>query len=408
MSSQIFPALQGISGLEVTRNYAWKTAVQEAVSGKMTALPLRTYPLVRYELVVNLMRNNQTPSELLQLQGLYNSLQGRGDTFLYNDPDFNTVSLMSFATTDGASTSYQITAAYQNIGGPGGAELIQNFNGVPAVFVDRYTGTLQELLTTFSRTNFLLQSQALATTWTANAVTPTNNISVAPDGTTTGTRILETATTAQHGVSQIVTTIPSAAEDIAFSVWVENNLTRNFCALQMTENTGGTVVNQTFNLSTGVVGATSNLGANWSNPRVSIQQSGAYYRISITVKKNNAATSVTFALLVSNADSLATYLGVTADGITAWGAQAEVETTGTGGPTFYLPTTTTVATQTDYSLGPTGIVALNFTPAANWSLSWSGSFYYRCRFEEDEISWQKFMAVGLWTVKKLAFTSVKL
>jgi uncharacterized protein (TIGR02217 family) len=213
VSSLLFPVLAGLDGMSVNRNYVWKTAVQEAISGKMTAVPLRVYPLVHYELVVNLLRNNQTPSELLEIQGLYNAMQGRGDTFLYTDPEFNTIAPAQaaqygvFGTGDGSTLVFQLISTFQNSGGPGAPELIQNLNGTPVLY-------------------------------------------------------------------------------------------------------------------------------------------------------DNGAT-------VSAAN---------------------------------------------YSIGPTGIVTFNpgHAPLAGHTLEWSGSWYYRCRFDEDEVVWSKFMTVGLWMVKKLAFTSVKL
>lgn len=217
MSSLIFPAVAGISGLKVTRNYEWKTAVQEAISGKDTAVSLRQYPLVNYELVVTLLRHNLVPSELLQVQGMYNSLKGRGDTFLYSDPEFNTITPAQiaqygvFGTGDGSTLIFQLLATFQNSGGPGGPELIQNGNP-----------------------------------------------------------------------------------------------------------------------------------ANWST-----------------------------AILYDNG---------------------------------------TPISAANYAIGPTGIVTFGagHAPAAGHTLSWSGSWYYRCRFLEDEIVWEKFMTVGLWMVSKLAFKSKKL
>jgi uncharacterized protein (TIGR02217 family) len=217
MSSLIFPALPGINGVEVTRNYVWKTAVQEAISGKMTAVGLRTYPLVHYELIVNLMRNNIATSELLELQGLYNAMGGRRDSFLYSDPEFNTISpaqastLGVFGTGDGSTLVFQLLATFQNAGGPGAAEIIQNGNPI-----------------------------------------------------------------------------------------------------------------------------------NWSG-----------------------------AVLYDNG---------------------------------------TAISAANYSIGPTGIVTFGagHAPAAAHTLSWSGSWYYRCRFDEDHVVWTKFMTVGLWMLKKLSYTSVKL
>jgi len=46
------------------------------------------------------------------------------------------------------------------------------------------------LLLEGSRTNTLLQSQALATTWVPNLLTPTNNVALAPDSTPTATGLV--------------------------------------------------------------------------------------------------------------------------------------------------------------------------------------------------------------------------
>jgi uncharacterized protein (TIGR02217 family) len=163
MSSLLFPTLPGI-GFDVTRNYVWKTAVQEAISGKMTAVPLRTYPLVRYELIVNLLRHFLVPSELLAIQGLYNALQGRGDTFLYTDPDFNTISPAQaaqygvFGTGDGSTLIFQLLATFQNSGGPGAPEIIQNGN--PGNWS---TAVLYDNGTTISAANYAIGATGIVT-----------------------------------------------------------------------------------------------------------------------------------------------------------------------------------------------------------------------------------------------------
>ena len=64
----------------------------------------------------------------------------------------------------------------------------------------------------------------------------------------------------------------------------------------------------------------------------------------------------------------------------------------------------------NYSIGATGIVTFGagHAPASGHTLTWSGSWYYRCRFDEDEMVFIKFMTIGYWAVKKLSFSSVKL
>ena len=139
MSSQVYPALPGQS-IEVSRAYIWKTGYQEALSGKQSTIAYRQYPLVQYKLTYNVMRDAISPSEIKNIVGLYNQMQGRWDTFLFTDPDFNTITAANsaqygkFGTGDGSTLIFQLVAWYQNSGGPGNDELIQNLNGTPVLY----------------------------------------------------------------------------------------------------------------------------------------------------------------------------------------------------------------------------------------------------------------------------------
>lgn len=55
-----------------------------------------------------------------------------------------------------------------------------------------------------------------------------------------------------------------------------------------------------------------------------------------------------------------------------------------------------------YSLGSTGRVTFAAAPAPGAALTWSGRFYYRCRFAQDEADFERFLD-GLWK-----FASVEL
>lgn len=139
MSSQVYPVLPGLQ-FNSRRSYVWKTGNQEALSGKESAIAFRQYPRVHYELSYDILRDGTTPSELKSIVGLHNDMQGRFDTFLFSDPDFNIITSAtaaqygSFGTGDGATLIFQLTATYQNSGGAGQAELIQNLNGTPVLY----------------------------------------------------------------------------------------------------------------------------------------------------------------------------------------------------------------------------------------------------------------------------------
>lgn len=74
-----------------------------------------------------------------------------------------------------------------------------------------------------------------------------------------------------------------------------------------------------------------------------------------------------------------------------------------GTPTIYINGTPTAA----FTLGSTGVVTFTTAPAPAAALTWSGNFYYRCRFLQDSSEFDNFMR-DLWALKKLTFQSVKL
>jgi uncharacterized protein (TIGR02217 family) len=147
VSSFVYPTLPGLS-IEVTRSYVWKTGYQEALSGKQSTIAYRQYPLVSWELKYNVLRDvgaagyaGVSTSEIQSIVGLYNALHGRYDTFLYSDPDFNTITPAgaasgygTFGTGDGSTLVFQLVAPYWNPNTFGLSELIQNLNGTPILY----------------------------------------------------------------------------------------------------------------------------------------------------------------------------------------------------------------------------------------------------------------------------------
>ncbi len=79
-----------------------------------------------------------------------------------------------------------------------------------------------------------------------------------------------------------------------------------------------------------------------------------------------------------------------------------------GAPAFYVSGVLQTLT-TNYTLSGTGVVTFTagHIPAAAAPLTWAGSFYYRCRFEEDELQLNE-MFSKIWSLKSLKWKSVKL
>lgn len=56
----------------------------------------------------------------------------------------------------------------------------------------------------------------------------------------------------------------------------------------------------------------------------------------------------------------------------------------------------------DYTVTSGGIVVFNVAPNTG-PVTWSGSYYYRCRFTDDKLTFNKFMR-NFWELKKLNLT----
>lgn len=60
----------------------------------------------------------------------------------------------------------------------------------------------------------------------------------------------------------------------------------------------------------------------------------------------------------------------------------------------------------NYTVSATGLVTFGVAPVAGHIVAWSGTYYWRCRFEEDTYDFDYF-AYKFWSVKKVSFVSVK-
>lgn len=405
MSNLIYPTLPGITFNSV-RAPEFNTGLQTALSTKESRIAYQAYPRMTWTLDYELLRDYVTPSDFKALFGLYMAVMGRWDTLLYTDPVFNNVSANAFAVTDGVTTSYQVTATYQNVGGPGAPELIQNFNGSPIFSINRFG--FDELLSAAPRTNLSIQSEAFDNAaWSKTTlITITANAAVAPNGSTTMDAIVESSVTSgAHNVSETYT-VPSAVGTYSFSVFAKANA-RNFVWVSLVELTSGSEALVFFNVSTGVRG-TIQTGSHWSGVvgEIDVVASVAgIFRVTITATKTNAATSILSNIGTSIVDGSSGYAG-TATTVAAfiWGAQFEIAPA----PTMYIATTTTAVTTTDYTLGATGLVSpSSLVNGSNWIFKWSGSFYYRVRFDDDSMDFSQFMQ-NFWEVKKVKLKQVKL
>ncbi len=110
-------ALPSLAGLAWSRHKkpGFSTRVASHVSGREVRVALMSYPLYEFEAVYNGLASSSTPafaglgsSSLQTLMGFFLQLLGQAGTFLYTDPDDNSVVGQSIAAGDGTTQSFVI------------------------------------------------------------------------------------------------------------------------------------------------------------------------------------------------------------------------------------------------------------------------------------------------------------
>lgn len=65
---------------------------------------------------------------------------------------------------------------------------------------------------------------------------------------------------------------------------------------------------------------------------------------------------------------------------------------------------------TDYTISQTGVVTFTSAPASGHALTWTGTFYFRCRFKDDALSDLEMVSQNgssqVWQCKTYAFRSI--
>lgn len=135
MSNLIFPSLPGLQW-DVKKSPQFQTTIVKHTSGRETRVSNYAYPLWKWEMSYELLRETQGYAELQALCGFFLARSGSFDTFLFADPaEPNTVTNYELGVGDGLTTEYQITKSYAGFIEPVGyvdAATLQVFvNGAP-------------------------------------------------------------------------------------------------------------------------------------------------------------------------------------------------------------------------------------------------------------------------------------
>ena len=229
------------------------------------------------------------------------SFVSRGSTATY----FNSSGVLSTAAINTARTNY-------------------TYNGSSWV----NAGTLIEP----AATNLLTYSQNIASGWsTVNGATVNATAVSAPDGTSTGGKIMRAAAATSYRIQQTATI--TSGTTYTLSVYAQaGELNWLFLVDSNTSN-----VYAYFNLSSGTVGSTGGGGSMTTN--ISNVGNG-WYRCSITYVAGSTTAGIWLSLASANGTTNLAG-GNTTDGLYVWGAQLEANPTATS----YYPTTSSSATR---------------------------------------------------------------
>jgi len=104
----IFPILPGVD-IAIHRQPEWQTSIKEAWSGVETTIAQRPWPRWRFSLQFEILR--ASVGEVAALAAFFNAQRGSFGTFLFQDPEYNSVSNQRFGMGDGNATLFQLNRA---------------------------------------------------------------------------------------------------------------------------------------------------------------------------------------------------------------------------------------------------------------------------------------------------------
>lgn len=232
----------------------------------------------------------------------------------------------------------------------------------PRIEYDPITLECKGLLLEQYQTNTMLYSSDLSNAaWTKTDTTVASAAITAPDAATTVSHLLETATTAEHIVTQSVAVTSGSV--YTWSIFVKA-AGRTQVELRLPATGFTTQQSVRFDISTTAIGTVTS-----GTPTYTIKQFGnGWYRLSISAAATSSVSAVfTLALASGSATS---YLGVITNGMYIWGSQLETVLSAPANPTSYIPTTTAAAIRNlDYAR----ITGSDFSTAFNTT---TGTFYF--------------------------------
>lgn len=398
MSDDVFPDLLGITW-GVKKTPQWATKILSMASGREMRGSFQSYPRWKFTLKYEFLREKNNLGEFATLCGFFNQRGGSFESFLFRDPEDYKVLDQVLGISDGVQAEYRFVRA---LGGFVEPVLAPEDMWL---YYDRGAALGRWYVVNHSRTNQFVRTEDFSNgSWDKLGLTVVINSANAPDGVADADRLVEDSGTSAHRVYQTCTAPGGADKKHCVSWYVKPN--GRTSVLMDSAWAGATTGAVEFLLS----GAGSVISMQSQALAAGVRQlSNGWYRIWTIYRPTSAAAQNQYLYLKATQGGSATYAGNGSSGVyAAWTQCEKVDETAPDEPTEYIPSVgaapTTVAAA--FTLSDYGYFTLSPVPPDNVDISWSGTFYFRCRFTHDAAEFERFM-YQLYNANKIEFISIK-
>ena len=111
MSNAVLPAFAGFAWGR-GKTPLWSTRIKTAASQAEARATYTTYPLWRFAIPVEFLRDRPAQQELAQLAGFYNARQGSFDSFLFDCREDRAIVDQAFGVGNAVASSFRLVRTY--------------------------------------------------------------------------------------------------------------------------------------------------------------------------------------------------------------------------------------------------------------------------------------------------------
>jgi hypothetical protein len=391
-TNDLYPTLPGLK-FGTVRSPVWKTKILTTASDREQRGQFVSYPRWKFALSYEFLRGASW-DEFGSLVGFFNDHGGSADTWLFRDPTGYEVVNQACGIGDGSNAEFRLVRAFGGFVEP---ILAPEYAGI---YLDRGNPGKWRVGGA-SRTNYFARTEDMTSTyWSKTGVTVTANAATNRDGNTTADLLTEDTSNTSHRIWRSMT--PQGANvRHCISMRVRSSGRTAFAMSMPWAGAGAAnfdLVAETSSVRSGTVEATGirNLGGGW-------------FRIWFVVRPSDAASGTFAAYILASPNGAVTYTGDGASGMYYDALQMETLTEDDPPePTQYIPNSsgTAFTVPADYTMSDYGYFNFATPPDSGVEVSWTGTFFRRCRFLHDVLDVEEFMR-DLYSAKKVEFISIK-